>query len=193
MSKIQRTSSARKRILETAESLFYSEGIRSVGIDRVIAEAGVAKMTLYNHFSSKDELILEVLKYREEQFDQFLKELIERNEAKGMKPLEAFFAALRSWFNQADYRGCSFINAVAELADSHHGASQFCAAHKQRFREMLTDIIIKSEGPKAAAAAPAISVLVEGAIVTSVSEKNANAADIVEEAAKVLIAKAKRG
>ena len=193
MSKTQRTSSARKRILETAENLFYSEGIRNVGIDRVIAEAGVAKMTLYNHFSSKDELILEVLKYREEQFDLFLKQSIERFESKGMKPLEAFFAAIRSWFNKADYRGCSFINAVAELADSHHDASQFCTAHKQRFREMLTEIITKSEGPKAAAAAPAIHVLVEGAIVTSVSEGNADAADIVEEAAKVLIAKAKRG
>ena len=193
MSKTQKTSSARKRILETAEKLFYSEGIRGVGIDRVIAEAGVAKMTLYNHFSSKDELILEVLKYREEQFESWLKQAMERNQSKGMSPLQAFFAAIRSWFKKADYRGCSFINATTELADAHHAASQFSTEHKQRFREMLTDIIIKSEGPKAAAAAPAIHILVEGAIVTSVCEGNAEAADIAEQAANVLIAKAKRG
>ena len=66
MSKTKTKSDARQRILETAERLFYANGVRSVGIDRIIAESDVAKMTLYNHFASKDELILEVLRYREE-------------------------------------------------------------------------------------------------------------------------------
>ena len=69
MSKTEIKSKARQRIVETAERLFYAEGVRSVGIDRIIAEAEVAKMTLYNHFSSKDDLILAVLQYREEKFD----------------------------------------------------------------------------------------------------------------------------
>ncbi|QDT44103.1 HTH-type transcriptional regulator YjdC [Gimesia alba] len=192
MSKTHRPSSARKRILETAERLFYAEGIRSVGIDRVIAEAGVAKMTLYNHFSSKDELILEVLKYREEQFDLFMKQQMMEHQSRGLDPLKAFFAALKDWFECPDYRGCSFINATAELADPRHAASVFCTEHKRRFRDQLTEIIIETEGPKAAAVAPAISVLVEGAIVTSVSEGNSEAAQIAEEAAYMLIAKAKR-
>lgn len=192
MSKTQRPSSARKRILETAEKLFYSEGIRAVGIDRVIAEAGVAKMTLYNHFSSKDQLILEVLKFREEQFDLFLKQRMMEHQSRGLDSLRSFFAALKDWFESPDYRGCSFINATAELADPLHAATQFCSEHKRRFREQLTEIIIEAEGPEAAVVAPAISVLVEGAIVTSVSEGNADAARIAEEAAYMLISKVKR-
>ena len=62
-------SDARQRIVETAERLFYAEGVRTVGIDRIIAESEVAKMTLYNHFPSKDDLILAVMQYREEKFD----------------------------------------------------------------------------------------------------------------------------
>lgn len=192
MSKTQRPSSARKRILETAERLFYSEGIRAVGIDRVIAEAGVAKMTLYNHFPSKDQLILEVLRYREEQFDLFIKQRMMEHQSRGLDPLRAFFAALKDWFESPNYRGCAFINATSELADPLHAATQFCSEHKRRFKDQLTEIIIEAEGPEAAAAAPAISVLVEGAIVTSVSEGNSEAARIAEEAAYMLIANAKQ-
>ena len=68
-------SDARQRIVETAERLFYAEGVRAVGIDRIIAEAGVAKMSLYNHFPSKDDLILAVLQYREEKFDGHVREV----------------------------------------------------------------------------------------------------------------------
>ena len=68
----EKKRSARERILETAERLFYAEGIRAVGVDRIIAEAGVAKMTLYNHFASKDDLILAALQHREATFmDRF--------------------------------------------------------------------------------------------------------------------------
>lgn len=66
MERTKATSEARQRILETADRLFYHDGIRAVGIDRIIAEAEVAKMSLYKHFPSKNELILAVLKYREE-------------------------------------------------------------------------------------------------------------------------------
>ena len=184
MSKTQRPSNARKRIVETAEKLFYSEGIRAVGIDRVIAEAGVAKMTLYNHFKSKDDLVVEVLKYREEQFDLYLRQRMLEHQSQGLNPLKAFFAALKDWFQCADYRGCSFLNALAELADSNPSATDFCSDHKRRFKEQL---IIETAGPQAASVAPAISVLVEGAIVTAVSEGNADAAGIAEEAAEILI------
>lgn len=187
MSKTQRPSNARKRIVETAEKLFYAEGIRAVGIDRVIAEAGVAKMTLYNHFSSKDDLVVEVLKYREEQFDLYLRQRMLEHQSQGLNPLKAFFAALKDWFQSADYRGCSFLNALAELADSNPTATDFCSEHKRRFKEQLTEIIVETAGSQAASVAPAISVLVEGAIVTAVSEGNANAASVAEEAAEILI------
>ena len=191
MSKTQRPSNARKRIIETAEKLFYTEGIRAVGIDRVIAEAGVAKMTLYNHFPSKDDLVVEVLKHREEQFDLYLRQRMMEHQSQGLNSLKAFFAALKDWFQCSDYRGCAFLNAIAELADSNPTATDFCADHTRRFKDQVSEIIIESAGPQAAAVAPAICVLVEGAIVTAVSEGNADAAGIAEQAAEILISQTK--
>ncbi len=192
MSKTKAKSDARQRIVETAERLFYAEGIRAVGIDRIIAEAEVAKMTLYNHFASKDELILAVLKYREEKFGGMFERWMEKHIKKGMDPVEAFFAALKDWFKSQGFRGCAFINASVELADARHAASQFSAEHKHRFHEMLTDIITDSAGSKAASMAPAIALLVEGAIVTAVMEQSAKPADVARDAALALIAKVSR-
>ena len=192
MSKTETKSKARQRIVETAERLFYAEGIRSVGIDRIIAEAEVAKMTLYNHFSSKDDLILAVLQYREEKFDEMFARSMARHVRKGMDRLEAFFAALKGWFKSPGFRGCSFINAVVELADASHPASQFSAAHKERFREMIREIITEAKGTKAASAAPAIALLVEGAIVTAVMEQSSDPADVAKGAAMLLVSKSKR-
>ncbi|MDB4640856.1 TetR/AcrR family transcriptional regulator [Pirellulaceae bacterium] len=128
---------AQQRLIETAERLFYTEGIHSVGIDRIIAEANVAKMMLCNHFSSKDDLVLAVLQFREEHVDQVFSQSNERNVRKGMSRLEVFFAALKKWFESREFRGCSFINTLVKLSDSDHTASQFSAAHKKRFHAML--------------------------------------------------------
>ena len=88
-------SDARQRMVETAEQLFYAEGVRAVGIDRIIAEAGVAKMTLYNHFPSKDDLILAVVEFREAKFDAMFEKWMGRHVKAGMGRLDAFFAALK--------------------------------------------------------------------------------------------------
>jgi AcrR family transcriptional regulator len=192
MSKTRTKSDARQRIVETAEKLFYAEGVRAVGIDRIIAESEVAKMTLYNHFASKDDLILAVLHYREEKFGGMFERWMERHVKKGMDRLEAFFAALKDWFESTGFRGCSFINASVELADAHHAASQFSAKHKERFHEMISEIITQTSGVKAASAAPAIALLVEGAIVTAVMEQASDSADVAKEAALALIAKTAR-
>jgi len=192
MSKTETKSKARQRIVETAERLFYAEGIRSVGIDRIIAEAEVAKMTLYNHFASKDDLILAVLHYREEKFGGMFERWMERHVKKGMDRLEAFFAALKDWFKSPGFRGCAFINACVELADADHAASQFSAEHKERFHAMLSEIITQTSGAKASSVAPAIALMVEGAIVTAVMEQTSDAADVAKEAALVLVSKTSR-
>lgn len=186
-------SDARRRIVETAERLFYAEGVRAVGIDRIIAEAEVAKMTLYNHFASKDDLILAVLQYRETQFDAMFAKSVERHTGKGMDKLEAFFAALKDWFKSAGFRGCSFINARVELADADHPASKFSAQHKQRFHAMLKEIITETVGAEVAASlTPAIALMVEGAIVTAVMEQSASPADVAKDAALTLVSRSNR-
>ena len=163
-----------------------------MGIDRIIAESEVAKMTLYNHFASKDDLILAVLKFREEKVDAMFQRSMDRHMKKGMGRLEAFFAALKGWFQSPGFRGCAFINASVELADADHAASQFSTAHKTRFHEMLRDIIRETSGAKAATLAPAIALLVEGAIVTAVMEQTSDSADVAKEAAFALVSKSSR-
>jgi AcrR family transcriptional regulator len=191
--KVAKKSDARRRIVETAERLFYAEGVRAVGIDRIISEAEVAKMSLYNHFSSKDDLILAVLQYREEKFDAMFEKWMKKHSKAGMDRLEAFFAALKDWFKSPGFRGCMFINSCAELADADHAGSKFAAEHKERFHEMLKQILIECAGTKTAhTMAPAISLLVEGAIVTAVMERSTKPADAAKDAAFALIAKSRK-
>lgn len=186
-------SDARTRIVETAERLFYAEGVRAVGIDRIIAEAEVAKMSLYNHFSSKDALILAVLEYREQKFDALFEKWMAKHIKLGLSRLEAFFAALKDWFKSSGFRGCMFINSCIELADANHAGSQFSAKHKQRFHELLNECISETAGRKAAEAmSPAISLLVEGAIVTALMEQSPKSADWAKDAALALVSKSKR-
>ena len=91
MGRTRETSEARQRILETADRLFYQDGIRAVGIDRIIAEANVAKMSLYKHFPSKDDLILAVLQYREQGVLEFFRSAMERHGKKAKKARNGFF------------------------------------------------------------------------------------------------------
>ena len=180
-------SEARQRLLETADRLFYQDGTRSVGIDRVIAEAGVAKMTLYTHFPSKDDLILAVLQYREERVLEFFRSAMERHAARTRDKLRAFFAALKDWFESPGFRGCAFQNAAVELADPAHSATHFVRDHKRRFADMVRGLVEESIGKSAAKLAPAIAMLVEGAIMTAVVQGRPDAATVARDAALRLI------
>ena len=191
MGRTRETSEARQRILETADRLFYREGVRAVGIDRIIAEAGVAKMTLYAHFPSKDDLILAVLKHREEASLEFFRSAMERHGRKAKTPLRAFFAALKEWFETPGFRGCAFQNAAVELADPAHPGTGFVRGNKERFGEFLRGLVEEAVGKSAAKVAPAVALLVEGAIVTAVIQGTPDAADVARDAALKLVAEEK--
>jgi len=179
-------SEAKQRLLEAADRLFYQEGIRSVGIDRVIAEASVAKMTLYTHFPSKDDLILAVLQFREQQLLEFFGSAMKRHAKRRKNKLSAFFAALKDWFQSPGFRGCAFQNAAVELADPAHPASKFARDHKRRFADMLSSLVEDSLGKRATKLAPAINLLVEGAIMVAVVQGNPDAATVAWTAAERL-------
>ncbi|CAN5152406.1 TetR/AcrR family transcriptional regulator [soil metagenome] len=191
MERTKTTSEARQRILETADRLFYQDGIRAVGIDRIIAEAVVAKMSLYKHFASKDELILATLKHREEKVLAFFGSAMERHGKRTKDKLRAFFATLKDWFESPGFRGCAFQNAAVELADPKHAGTQFVKDHKRRFQEFLTGLVEESLGKAASKVAPAVGLLVEGAIVTAVIQGSPAAVDIARDAALKLVAEAK--
>lgn len=190
MARTQETSEARKRILETADRLFYQHGIRAVGIDRIIAEAEVAKMSLYKYFPSKDDLILAALQYREENVLATISSAMERHSKRGQPKLRAFFAALKDWISSPGFRGCAFQNAAVELADPNHAGSKFAQDHKRRFSEFLMGLVAESIGKSAKKVAPAVGLLVEGAIVTAVIYGSPDAVDVARDAALKLVADA---
>ena len=192
MGRTKTTSEPRRRILETADRLFYRVGIRAVGIDRIIAEAEVAKMSLYKHFASKDELILAVLKHREEKILEFFGSAMERHGKRTKDKLRTFFAALKDWFESPGFRGCAFQNAAVELADAKHPGSHFVRDHKRRFQRFLAGLVEESLGKDAATVAPAVGLLVEGAIVTAVIQGSPAAVFVARDAAMKLVAAAKR-
>jgi AcrR family transcriptional regulator len=110
---------ARERVLFTAYALFHNHGVTAVGVDRIVAEAGVAKTTLYRHFQSKDELVVAVLERHEQLWLGWLKAEIERRGSSPEERILAVFDALDDWFHQSSYEGCLLINTLLESHDRH--------------------------------------------------------------------------
>ena len=133
-------SSSRERLLQTAYALFTRYGTRTVGIDTVIAEAGVAKATLYRHFASKDELILAFLARREQLWSsQWLAAEVTRRGATPAQRLLAVFDAFGEWFTRADFEGCPFVTTMLEVSDGHHPVRRASVAHLAILRGLLRD------------------------------------------------------
>src|SRR6185436_12286263 len=109
----------RQHIVETAYALFKHVGYHATGIDRIIAESNVAKMTMYRHFPGKDGLIVEVLQYRAKRFDAQLDRLAERATTPRQK-IGTIFDWYERWFRSDDFHGCLFAHALAEFGDPGH-------------------------------------------------------------------------
>ncbi|WP_051228931.1 TetR/AcrR family transcriptional regulator [Paludibacterium yongneupense] len=150
-------ASARERILLTAHALFYRDGIRATGIDRIIAQASVTKVTLYRHFPSKDDLVLAFLEYRHRQWMEWFAAALSRNGG----DIGALVPTLGEWFADEGFRGCAFINSAAEVGASLPGAAAICRRHKQEMTAWLATLLPPQEGLDASAIAQAV----DGAIV----------------------------
>ena len=175
----------RQRVLDTAAELFYRDGVRAVGVDRIAAESGVAKMTLYYHFRSKDELVAAWLRRRDEEWMSWLEGSVERQ--RGNRVL-AVFDALREWFETPTFRGCAFVNAYAELGWSNPAAAEIVASHKRTLTEYLAYLAREEGAAEPDALAQELLLLVDGAIVTASIQGSARPADDAREAAAKVIA-----
>jgi AcrR family transcriptional regulator len=133
--------SARERILETASELFFRHGIRAVGIDTIIARSGVAKMSLYRHFASKDELVVAFLEWRDRTYWDWWDEVLARHPGEPHAQLAALVAGIAERIGNRFYRGCAFLNTASEFptpADgSEHPAHAVSMAHKTELRRRL--------------------------------------------------------
>lgn len=156
---------AKERILRKAHDLFYAEGLRSTGIDRVIAEAGVTKVTFYRHFPSKNDLILAYLNLRHEQWMQWFTEALARHggESNGAKALPP---VMKEWFSGealGDFRGCAFLNGVSEMGPAMPAVIEVTRQHKQQMTDTIEAMLPRSRQRRRTAEALAIAV--DGAIV----------------------------
>jgi AcrR family transcriptional regulator len=158
-------ASARDRLLDTAHRLFYGDGIRATGIDRVIAEARVTKVTFYRHFPSKDELVLAYLALRHDLWMAWWRDALRRHARRGPR---AVVPALGEWFAGEGFRGCAFLNAVGELGATHPEIAAIARAHKDEMADEIASLLPAGAGR--AAAARAIAMAIDGAIVRAQAE-----------------------
>jgi len=161
---------ARDRILLTAHDLFYGEGIRATGINRVIAESGVTKVTFYRHFPSKNDLILEFLEYRHQRWMAWFKDALQRHGGNA----SALGPTLGEWFRDAHYRGCTFINSVGELGGELPEVKDIARRHKLDMMDAIAALLPPSD--QRDIAAQALALAVDGAIVRSQFDPTPDAA-----------------
>ena len=164
------TPSPRERILTTAHDLFYREGIRATGIDRVIAEAGVTKVTFYRHFPSKNDLVRAFLERRHRNWMDWFTAALARHGGTAA----ALAPTLAEWFNDPVYRGCAFINTVGELAGDLPGVVEIARRHKEDMTTAIESLL--SDSPGRLEHARALAVAVDGAIIQAQYNPDAAAA-----------------
>jgi AcrR family transcriptional regulator len=153
----------RERILLTAHDLFYRDGIRATGIDKVIAQSGVTKVTFYRHFPSKNDLIRAFLAYRHELWMAWFNDAIQRHGGRAEGGLSPLVATMAEWFRKPIYRGCAFINTVAELGGVLPDVVDICDQHKQDMVRVISALLPGS--PNRLQLANAAAVAIDGAIV----------------------------
>jgi AcrR family transcriptional regulator len=182
-------SEKRQHIVETAYALFKRDGFHATGIDTIIAEAGVAKMTMYRHFPSKDVLIVEVLDWRAQRFERQLDQLAEVGGSPEQK-IARILDWYGRWFRSQDFHGCLFAHAVAEYGDPAHPIFKAATSQKnslqRRIRRILEEMLPRN---RAESIATALIMLIEGATLLAQMGQGDIAIRVARKAALGLFAK----
>jgi len=158
---------AQERLLDAADELFYREGVRNVGVDSVVARAGVNKMSLYRQFASKDALMLAYLERQELCFWDKFDTSIAKHPNAPHRQLPQFFADWAERASATSYRGCPFVNVAAEFSDPAHPARQFVLAHKTRLLSRLVEITRATGAADPLSLAYSIGLMLEGCYAAS--------------------------
>lgn len=187
----RRTEDARDRLLAAANELFYGEGVHTVGIDRVIEHAGVAKATLYSVFGSKDELIRAYLTLRHQGWEERIASKLAVYETPRDRLLGVFNWLGEAFANPA-FRGCAFMNACAE--DSPDGPAREPAdAYRQSVRSLFHKLAEEAGAVDPDHLAGQLALLYDGATVAAAMDRNPGAGGAAREIAATLVDDATRG
>ncbi|MFL9863573.1 helix-turn-helix domain containing protein [Paraburkholderia fungorum] len=182
----------RERILRTASELFYREGTRAVGVDLIVARAGVAKTSLYRHFGTKDDLIEAFLHLEDEDFWQHWDAVAAQHKGAPRKELDAQLQWIGERIARPGYRGCPQINIAAEYADENHPARKVAVAHKRELRRRLADLAreLRVEAPETFALR--LGTVIDGALSSGQALHAEGPVRFLQELAQILIPKKTR-
>ena len=168
-----------ERILAAADKLFYTQGIRAVGVDAVAAAAGVSKRTLYNHYPSKDALIAAYLTARFRH--------VAPSDAPAREQILGYFERLERVLADGSFRGCPYVNAVVEIGDPRHQAAGIAVQFKEQRRQWYRALLERMGVQDADALATQLQLLAEGALAAALVRGDPKLARSAGAAAKVLI------
>jgi len=180
----------RERLVAAAVELFYRRGFGAVGIDQVIASAGVTKTTFYKHFEGKDDLMVAAVERRDEWESQAWGRAV--RQLAGDDParqLMAMLDVMDLWFNDPDFGGCMFTNTAVEFPNPHDPVHKAAAAYKRRTRDRYRDLALAAgaEGTGAETFADCFMALIEGALILRQVHGRNDAARVVRPAVDQLV------
>jgi AcrR family transcriptional regulator len=136
----QRAPWAKNKILETANELFYGDGIRTVGVDRLISESAVTKATFYKHYGSKDRLIVQYVRYRDKSSRDRVQSVID-DTSDPQAALRGLMSQVSDEIASPNFRGCAFLNAATEYPDAAHPVRLVVAEHRDWYTGVLTGLL----------------------------------------------------
>jgi AcrR family transcriptional regulator len=179
--------SGRERVSRAAYDLFSRDGVRMVGVDAVIARAGTAKMTLYRNFPSKDDLIIEFLRRREQLWTrEWLQAESQRRGRTPQEQLLAIFDIFSEWFKQPDFEGCAFLTTMIEINDKEHPVHQAAVSHLANIRTYIEDLARAAGIDDPRSFARKWHILMKGSIMAA-HEGDLAAADRAREIGELLL------
>lgn len=178
---------ARERILATADEMFRTDGVHGTGINAIIARSGVAKDTLYKHFASKDDLVLEVVRQRDSRWCAWLRREVEATAPEPAGRLLAVFSVLAAELADPAYSGSLFLAASTDYPDPEHPVRVACKQHKAAVRSYLAGLARDVGHPRPGALAAQLLLLLDGAICARTMQNDLRAGSRARQAAAVLI------
>ena len=180
-------SAKRQHLVETASRLFAAHGFHGTGIDRIAEVAKVSKKTMYNHFRSKEELILAALKQTDGVFRNDFMRAVEQRAKTPYDRLLAIFDVAQDWFADENYYGCMFINVIGEYSEKDSAIREVCKEFKRSLTVYIESLASAAGVKDAAAVANSLSLIYEGAIVTAQVSGSPQSAQTAKATAKVVI------
>ncbi len=179
--------SARERILVTAAAMFETNGVIGTGINAIIARSEVAKDTLYKHFSTKDDLVVEVVRRRDRHWCDRLRNSVERAATDPHGRLLAVFEFVDTELREPAYRGSVFLAASSDYPDVNHPVRQACIEHKTRVRDYLMELARDAGLADPETVAFQLLLLIDGAICARSMQDDRKAGERAKQAAAILI------